>query len=351
MVIRKSWLLGLQQRGVKQQPTRATALAYLILLAISIAAVVLCVKIIQSDNVFYQASGGCACGLALAAWCYVHYRRSRRGHIAHHIDETGPRAVPVDVEVRTDQAKRASLRQFYGDSVDSVLIGGPGLAPEVVETILRPFEYTEGRTKRQKYNSGSAPEGVTGKGTICEKPGQRCTVCSSLCAVGDEVVGLPCHHIFHRHCVVPHLRVRNRCPLCQELAVRIEALVDHMDSELALCGSHSRCAELTESSLSSPPVPSDSSNAAAALDVPSGVSASSWLAWAPWAALYPVGASGPTGQRRPPHRSLKSVSPLIVQAAPSNSRSAAFGDAVAPARPHPHRSSSTTSADTFASIL
>merc|ERR1719162_1385830 len=43
----------------------------------------------------------------------------------------------------------------------------------------------------------------------------QCVVCQEGFKSGDEVVGLPCKHRFHRSCLVPWLERHNTCPTCR----------------------------------------------------------------------------------------------------------------------------------------
>ncbi|CAI6003081.1 unnamed protein product [Closterium sp. NIES-64] len=42
-----------------------------------------------------------------------------------------------------------------------------------------------------------------------------CTVCNEVAEVGEEVVRLPCRHLYHGACIRQWLGVRNTCPMCR----------------------------------------------------------------------------------------------------------------------------------------
>jgi hypothetical protein len=50
---------------------------------------------------------------------------------------------------------------------------------------------------------------------ICSQP--SCPICSEDFAVGNEVLQLPCTHIYHETCVVPWLDMKKTCPICRYL--------------------------------------------------------------------------------------------------------------------------------------
>ncbi|CAI5478149.1 unnamed protein product [Closterium sp. Yama58-4] len=42
-----------------------------------------------------------------------------------------------------------------------------------------------------------------------------CTVCNDVAEVGEEVVRLPCRHLYHGPCIRQWLGMRNTCPMCR----------------------------------------------------------------------------------------------------------------------------------------
>ena len=44
----------------------------------------------------------------------------------------------------------------------------------------------------------------------------NCIICLSDCIIGDEVINLPCSHLFHEDCIIQWLSYKNKCPLCKK---------------------------------------------------------------------------------------------------------------------------------------
>ncbi|GAB5362934.1 hypothetical protein AAMO2058_000841000 [Amorphochlora amoebiformis] len=45
--------------------------------------------------------------------------------------------------------------------------------------------------------------------------GDKCTICQEAYKIGDKMITLPCHHSFHKDCLIPWLKQRNTCPNCR----------------------------------------------------------------------------------------------------------------------------------------
>jgi hypothetical protein len=49
---------------------------------------------------------------------------------------------------------------------------------------------------------------------VCSQPG--CPICSEDFCVGNDETQLPCGHLFHKHCVIPWLEMKQNCPVCRQ---------------------------------------------------------------------------------------------------------------------------------------
>ena len=77
-----------------------------------------------------------------------------------------------------------------GDSVGTVKVG---LSQE-----------TLGRMRTVKYSSTS--------GEVAE---EKCTICQVEFEEGEDVLLLPCKHVFHGECIAPWLEENKCCPVCK----------------------------------------------------------------------------------------------------------------------------------------
>ena len=48
---------------------------------------------------------------------------------------------------------------------------------------------------------------------MCEQP--SCPICSDDYTLAEEIVRLPCAHVFHHSCVMPWLESKKTCPICR----------------------------------------------------------------------------------------------------------------------------------------
>ena len=69
---------------------------------------------------------------------------------------------------------------------------------------------------------------------MCSQP--SCPICSEDYSLGEELLELPCNHVFHRNCVIPWLEMKKTCPICRcKLDFTIPSIQDlENDSEESL---------------------------------------------------------------------------------------------------------------------
>ena len=53
-----------------------------------------------------------------------------------------------------------------------------------------------------------------------------CSVCKDIFEIQQNVLYLPCKHVYHEDCILPWLKERNSCPTC-----RFELPTDDVDYE------------------------------------------------------------------------------------------------------------------------
>ena len=45
----------------------------------------------------------------------------------------------------------------------------------------------------------------------------KCTICLESYAIGDKISYLPCAHLFHTSCIKNWVRIKNKCPICNNI--------------------------------------------------------------------------------------------------------------------------------------
>ena len=45
----------------------------------------------------------------------------------------------------------------------------------------------------------------------------KCTICLENISIGDKIIYLPCVHLFHSSCIKNWIRIKNQCPICNNI--------------------------------------------------------------------------------------------------------------------------------------
>ena len=49
------------------------------------------------------------------------------------------------------------------------------------------------------------------------KDEDKCVICLEVFSIGDKVSYLPCFHYFHSFCIKNWIRIKNKCPFCNNI--------------------------------------------------------------------------------------------------------------------------------------
>ena len=45
----------------------------------------------------------------------------------------------------------------------------------------------------------------------------KCAICLEVFSIGDKISYLPCFHFFHSSCIKNWIRIKNKCPFCNNV--------------------------------------------------------------------------------------------------------------------------------------
>jgi hypothetical protein len=188
--------------------------------------------IIETANVYYETAAAFATMLALST-LYWFYARIAARHRQRMEEIRNSGVVPPDLTMADIEAARArlQLRRQYGDNLDFMLHGGPGLTAEMISTVLSHFTYETDIHRSGTSTYGASQEVDLEKGSDAvdevmkiKRFSDECAVCLSDFVDGDALTALRCGHVYHRSCVTSWLVSRNLCPMCKTVAVQMTDL-------------------------------------------------------------------------------------------------------------------------------
>ena len=89
---------------------------------------------------------------------------------------------------------------------------------QVAIRVFDENEEVENNDRRAPLAAKSAVEGfptVTISHNEVDNDIALCAICKEKISVGEPARQLPCKHMFHSHCIVQWLNIRNSCPTCR----------------------------------------------------------------------------------------------------------------------------------------
>jgi hypothetical protein len=103
-----------------------------------------------------------------------------------------------------------------------------GLTPEelnemgvaVIERVREVEEQSDAdEDSASQHLSASELESLPARAATDQESAIECSVCLASLSAGQDVVRLPCAHIYHHACIVRWLASSRRCPFCRASAV------------------------------------------------------------------------------------------------------------------------------------
>ncbi|GHJ85054.1 hypothetical protein NliqN6_1456 [Naganishia liquefaciens] len=117
------------------------------------------------------------------------------------------------------------LSHFLGGM--SAVGGGPGsgnlgdyvMSDEGLDRVLEQLMHAAGEHNRPPPASDVVIEGLPriklDETTLNASQYKDCSICLTEFELGEEVIRIPCKHIFHSECLVPWLKENGTCPVCR----------------------------------------------------------------------------------------------------------------------------------------
>mmetsp|Transcript_16322 Transcript_16322/g.37261 ORF Transcript_16322/g.37261 Transcript_16322/m.37261 type:complete len:412 (-) Transcript_16322:30-1265(-) len=151
------------------------------------------------------------------------------------IMQNRPRRLPINEEA-IQQAVAAAMAAGGGENQLSVqelmlniaqfgLSADEGMShennpddPELREAIERSLAETEGNPRLPPPASQKAMESLKTTryaGEMMQRQEAACAVCSEEYKHGEDLLSMPCEHVFHKACLLPWLKSTNSCPVCR----------------------------------------------------------------------------------------------------------------------------------------
>ena len=90
----------------------------------------------------------------------------------------------------------------------------------IIERVREVEEQSEAdEDGASQHLSASELESLPARAATDREGAVECSVCLAFLSAGQDVVRLPCAHIYHHACIVRWLASSRRCPFCRASAV------------------------------------------------------------------------------------------------------------------------------------
>lgn len=228
----------------REYSPRLKMLLFFFYFLLTFAAVRLWMYVIETDNVYYETAAAFATMLVISS-LYFYYSRLAARHRQHfeEIRSGGAGSQEIDPADLEAAHLRLQLRRMFGDNLDIILQGGPGLSAEMIHRLLRQFTYESLGVRETTCVKVEAADGTDLEAGLMDRAetgrtskvqfAEECAVCLCDFADGDMLTELPCGHVYHRTCITAWLQNRNLCPLCKKVAVQMTDLAAALPQALA----------------------------------------------------------------------------------------------------------------------
>ncbi|XP_040383271.1 formin-like protein 3 [Oryza brachyantha] len=90
----------------------------------------------------------------------------------------------------------------------------PRSPPDYMPTHASSEAYGRRRGESSSQAASSGPVAALATVTVSDAA-EVCAVCTDALPLASTASGLPCGHLYHYHCIVPWLSLRNSCPVCR----------------------------------------------------------------------------------------------------------------------------------------
>ncbi|CAH8509106.1 unnamed protein product [Schistosoma turkestanicum] len=120
-----------------------------------------------------------------------------------------------EVSVQVDLLTQQSVVTQTDAEIDiNVINSPPTLIDASTESPITLENPTDPLNMLRMYLLNQLPTSVL-KDDISIKKLQNCSICMENYHIDDRIMGLPCFHMFHRHCLCVWIEKNLQCPMCR----------------------------------------------------------------------------------------------------------------------------------------
>ncbi|XP_076953066.1 E3 ubiquitin-protein ligase BIG BROTHER-like [Bidens hawaiensis] len=135
----------------------------------------------------------------------------------------------VNSQEAMDEAFARSLQEL-GEEFDEFFIAefnaGPGLNREDVDTDNMRYELVDlteavgvEAVGLSAVQISQLPVSTYTSRMFSSNDEEMCAICQESFKIGEQIIRLPCVHLYHKKCIIKWLNLKKNCPMCQKEVV------------------------------------------------------------------------------------------------------------------------------------